>query len=647
MVIMSCSQICKSFDEKPILTDVSFHVQEHDKIGLIGVNGSGKTTLFKILTGQLSADSGTVHLSKNTSYSYVEQHVSLDDKKTLLDEALSQFEELIKIEKEIDRVNEQLMSNPKNRDELIKRQQSLLDIFERNDGLTYKSRTKAAILGLGFSEEDMNRPLSTFSGGQRSRVALLKMLLGKPSLLLLDEPTNHLDIKALSWLEEYLINYQGAYIVISHDRYFLDRVTTRTFEIDTHRLRMFDGNYTAYTQKRIKDREVESRHYENTMREIKRIEGIIEQQKRWNRERNIRTAESKQKMIDRLKKTLVKPDRPTDDISFSFPVKMESGFDVVTVRDVAKSFGNKLIFDNAETLIQKNERVFLLGENGCGKTTFMKILSGEYVPDSGYVGHGTNLMAGYYDQDLSGLDQNKDIISEIWDNYPKMTQTQVRNALAVFLLKGDDVYKSIASLSGGEKARVALLKLMLSGCNFLMLDEPTNHLDLRSREALEQALLDYTGTLLIVSHDRYFINKLADRILYMTPHKLLDFDGDYDYFNEHFDDLRPKEEQTSQGSLTQARPNLYKQRREAHAETVKLSGQLKRLEQQISDAESLTNELHERLSDPQNASDYQLIIDTTQQLEEVGSQLEKLYEDWESISDALEKAKEREAELEG
>ncbi|MBR6407247.1 MAG: ABC-F family ATP-binding cassette domain-containing protein [Clostridia bacterium] len=645
MVILSCSQICKSFDEKPVLTDVSFHVEERDKIGLIGVNGSGKTTLFKILTGLLQADNGSAHFSKNISYSYVEQHISLDEKKTLLDEALGQFSDLIETEKELEEINKRLSGSYSGRDELIARQHALMEKFTSNDGLTYRSRTKAAILGLGFSEEDMQRPLSTFSGGQRSRVALLKMLLGRPSLLLLDEPTNHLDIKALSWLEEYLINYQGAFIVISHDRYFLDRVTNRTFELDGCRLRMFDQSYSGYVKNRDKDREIQARHYENTMREIKRIEGIIEQQKRWNRERNIRTAESKQKMIDRLKKTLVRPDRPTDGISFSFPVKIESGFDVITVRELSKSFGGKMIFDNAEAVIQKNERVFLLGENGCGKTTFMKLIKGDYVPDSGYIGRGANLTIGYYDQDLSGLDQNKDVISEIWDSYPKMTQTEVRSALAVFLFKGDDVFKRVGDLSGGEKARVALLKLMLSGCNFLMLDEPTNHLDLRSREALEQALLDYTGTLLIVSHDRYFINKLADRILYMTPHALLDFDGDYDYFNEHFERIAPEEKQEKKPAGKAQKQNLYLLRREAHSETVRLSGALKRLESRISDSERLIGELQNKLSDPENAADYQLIMESTGQLENETARLNGMYEEWESISGELEKAEQNEKEL--
>lgn len=628
MVYLSCSRISKYFGERRLFDNISFHVADNDKIGLTGVNGSGKTTLFKIITGQLQPDEGQVHISKDIKVGYMEQHVCTDESKTIYSEILSVFDHLIEAEKQLEQIAQQLHDGTGDIDSLIKLQQEKLEWFEANGGLTYKSRARSAALGLGFDESELDRSVSQLSGGQKSKLSLAKLLLCNARLLLLDEPTNHLDIKSVEWLEEYLREYTGCFIVISHDRYFLDKITNQTMEITNNKLHLFTGSYSDYIVQRDKDRDIEQRHYENTMREIKRIEGIVEQQRRWNRERNIKTAESKLKQIERLKKGLVKPEKIDDSIRFNFELKCESSYDVVMTDELSKSYGDKQIFSNASMLIQKAERVFLIGDNGCGKTTFLKILAGRLTPSTGSVRFGSNVCVGYYDQTLADLDISKDVITEIWDAYPKMTQTQVRNALAIFLFKGDDVYKKISELSGGERAKIALLKLMLSGCNLLLLDEPTNHLDIYSREALEQALIGYPGTLLMVSHDRYFINKLADRIIYMEKGCLQSFDGDYEYYQQHY---IPSAIQ-SDDKESKPKLSLNKQRRELEARRRKAALELSRLEKEIDEIEKQLEQNQAKLNDDEVMSNYEMLLETNNAIEAFNASLEQLYVQWEQMS---------------
>ena len=555
---------------------------------------------------------------------------------TVYEEVLRGFNNLIQMENQLDIIAQDIHNGKSDINILIKKQQELLERYELLGGLTYKNRIKSAIVGMGFSKEDLDRQVSTLSGGQKSKISLVKMLLSNSKFLLLDEPTNHLDIDSVQWLEDFLISYQGAFIVISHDRYFLDRVTKKTLELSNGKLRMFNGCYSEYLKEKVRTREIEEHHYENTMREIKRIEGIIEQQRRWNREKNIRTAENKQKMVDRLKATLVKPEKEESGIRFNFEIKEESGEDVIIAENLSKSFGEKLIFSGADLHIQKTERVFLLGPNGCGKTTLLKILAGQLIQDTGYIRRGTGLMSGYYDQTLAGLNMQNDVISEVWNAYPKLTQTQVRNALAVFLFTGDDVFKQISSLSGGERARIALLKLMLSGCNFLLLDEPTNHLDAASREALEQALMSYPGTLLMVSHDRYFINRLADRILYMEKGKLLDFDGDYDYFKQHY--IPQQIENNTELKNDKPKVNIYKLKKENESLIRRTMGQISRLEEDISQQEKKISSLQLKLSTPQIAADYEQICQINSELDEENKTLDDMYVQWEELSEQLKNA---------
>ncbi len=526
MVYLSATNVSKAFGEETLFENVSFHVEEHDKIGLVGANGAGKTTLFKMIIGQMEPDTGGVYVNRD-AIGYMEQYACLDDGRTVLEEALSGFWKFRRMEEELHSLTAAL---DKAGDDagLIERQQFLTEQYAAQGGLTYQSRVRAALLGLGFAPEDLERPLSSLSGGQRSKVSLARLLTCDAKLLLLDEPTNHLDIRSVGWLEDFLKAYDGAYLVISHDRYFLDQVTKKTFELEHGHLRMYGGGYSEYLLRKQEDREVLQHQYDSQMREIKRIEGIIAQQRQWNREKNIKTAESKQKMVDRLRGQLVKPEAELSAIRFAFNVLPGGGNDVLLAEELSKRFGEKKLFEHAKLHIRNGERVFLLGENGCGKTTLLRIITGQLPSDSGFLRLGVGIKAGYYDQNLEGLNYDKDVIHEVWDKYPQMTQTQVRNALAVFLFTGDDVFKPMRALSGGERARVALLKLMLSKANFLLLDEPTNHLDIASREALESALLGYEGTLLMVSHDRYFINKLADRVLVMKENGIEECIGNYD-----------------------------------------------------------------------------------------------------------------------
>lgn len=634
MIVLSGNDISVSFGGETLFHDVNFRLEENGRAGLVGVNGCGKTTLMHVINGRQEAETGGISKAAGIKLGCMEQYVIRDDNITLYDEVLEIFRPLIDAENELADIAVAIDTGDHS-EQTLSRQMQLQERFEREGGLTYKSMTCSALVGLGFSEDDFNKPISVMSGGQKSKAQLAKLLLSGSNILLLDEPTNHLDITACEWLEKFLTEYKGAYIVISHDRYFLDKVTDTTFEIENRTLREYKGNYTRYLELKAEAREAQQRVYDRTVKEINRIEGIVEQQKRWGQEHNFITAASKQKQADRLKETLEKPEDLPEAIKFTFRAKEGGANDVLIAKGLSKSFDGTVVFTNAELDIKKNTTTFILGENGCGKTTLLKILTGEYQADSGEYKFGNNIQFGYYDQAQTDLDPSKTVIDEVWDRYPGMTQTQVRSALAQFLFKGDDVFKNVGKLSGGEKARVSLLKLMLSKANMLLLDEPTNHLDIHSREALENALASYGGTLLIVSHDRYLINKLADRIVWLGKTGTVNIDGNYDRYIE-LKEAKAQSEQAVQVKAAEGKKNDYKERKERESTLRKLSGALKRCEQAIDEIGLKTAELAQQMSQPEIATDYEKTSALAQEIEALKEKEEALTAEWMELSEQIE-----------
>lgn len=634
MIVLSGNDISVSFGGETLFHDVNFRLEENGRAGLVGVNGCGKTTLMHVINGRQEAETGGISKAAGIKLGCMEQYVIRDDNITLYDEVLEIFRPLIDAENELADIAVAIDTGDHS-EQTLSRQMQLQERFEREGGLTYKSMTCSALVGLGFSEDDFNKPISVMSGGQKSKAQLAKLLLSGSNILLLDEPTNHLDITACEWLEKFLTEYKGAYIVISHDRYFLDKVTDTTFEMENRTLREYKGNYTRYLELKAEAREAQQRVYDRTVKEINRIEGIVEQQKRWGQEHNFITAASKQKQADRLKETLEKPEDLPEAIKFTFRAKEGGANDVLIAKGLSKSFDGTAVFTNAELDIKKNTTTFILGENGCGKTTLLKILTGEYQADSGEYKFGNNIQFGYYDQEQTDLDPSKTVIDEVWDRYPGMTQTQVRSALAQFLFKGDDVFKNVGKLSGGEKARVSLLKLMLSKANMLLLDEPTNHLDIHSREALENALASYGGTLLIVSHDRYLINKLADRIVWLGKTGTVNIDGNYDRYIE-LKEAKAQSEQAVQVKAAEGKKNDYKERKERESTLRKLSGALKRCEQAIDEIGLKTAELAQQMSQPEIATDYEKTSALAQEIEALKEKEEALTAEWMELSEQIE-----------
>lgn len=634
MIVLSGNDISVSFGGETLFHDVNFRLEENGRAGLVGVNGCGKTTLMHVINGRQEAETGGISKAAGIKLGCMEQYVIRDDNITLYDEVLEIFRPLIDAENELADIAVAIDTGDHS-EQTLSRQMQLQERFEREGGLTYKSMTCSALVGLGFSEDDFNKPISVMSGGQKSKAQLAKLLLSGSNILLLDEPTNHLDITACEWLEKFLTEYKGAYIVISHDRYFLDKVTDTTFEMENRTLREYKGNYTRYLELKAEAREAQQRVYDRTVKEINRIEGIVEQQKRWGQEHNFITAASKQKQADRLKETLEKPEDLPEAIKFTFRAKEGGANDVLIAKGLSKSFDGTVVFTNAELDIKKNTTTFILGENGCGKTTLLKILTGEYQADSGEYKFGNNIQFGYYDQAQTDLDPSKTVIDEVWDRYPGMTQTQVRSALAQFLFKGDDVFKNVGKLSGGEKARVSLLKLMLSKANMLLLDEPTNHLDIHSREALENALASYGGTLLIVSHDRYLINKLADRIVWLGKTGTVNIDGNYDRYIE-LKEAKAQSEQAVQVKAAEGKKNDYKERKERESTLRKLSGALKRCEQAIDEVGLKTAELAQQMSQPEIATDYEKTSALAQEIEALKEKEEALTAEWMELSEQIE-----------
>ncbi len=630
MLLLNGSDINKSFSDETLFENVSFNVYDKDKIGFVGVNGAGKSTLFKIITGEVEYDSGDLSKSREAKIGYLEQHPVSDSTRTVMEEILTVFSEVTAVEEQLAGVQSDLENHNGDMNALISRQAALQERFMALDGTHYKSRIRSVLTGLGFSEDVFEMPLGNLSGGQKTRIALCKILLSDTNLLLLDEPTNHLDIDSVEWLEEFLDNYKGAFIVISHDRFFLDRITNKTFEIENKHFRSYDGSYSEYIAQREIERLSEQRDYDWKVREIHRLEEVVEQQRRWKHKKNKKThtLDNTRKMIERLEKTLVEPEKAPKSMRFHFKACQGGANNVLVTENLGMRFGENELFRGVDIRIKKGEKVFLLGPNGCGKTTLLKILMGQLEQVCGEYKIGDNIFVGYYDQFKENLNRDKTVINEIWDEYPELTQTDVRSALALFLFQGDDVFKDIRALSGGELARVELTKLLLQKVNFLIMDEPTNHLDIASREALESALYDYDGTMLMVSHDRYFINKLADRILYLTQDGIAAFDGNYDDYLENRQVLRTAEKPEEK---VEEKGRDYKERKRQEAEKRKILNRYAKVEELIDTTEKKIAELETAYDDPGIASDYEKLGEISGQIDALKGELDGLMEEWESL----------------
>ena len=634
MPLLAVSNIKKSFVERTLFEGMSFEIDASDKVGLVGANGCGKTTLFNILSKRDVPDEGSVYISRDAVIGTMQQHTD-DGENTLFESVLSVFGYLEQIERKLDEINAELERGEGNINALIAKQHRLNEEYELRGGLTYKSRARAAALGLGFTEDDLSRPMSSFSGGQRNKVQLARLLLSEANLLLLDEPTNHLDIESVEWLEDFLRSYRKAFIVISHDRYFLDKVTDKTIEIKDRTIYATNGNYSRHIEKRATDREIQMRQYLNTQKEIRRIYGIVEQQRRWGQERNFVTAASKLKQIERLKATLVEPERDLATVHFGFSAREISGNDVLMAHGIRKSYGDKHVLNGIDLHVLKGERIFIVGANGCGKTTLLRILARTERPDAGYFNFGANVEAAYYDQTLSQLNDGNTVLNEAWDDhYLTMTQTQIRSTLAAFLFRGDDIEKKVGCLSGGEKARLQLLKLMLSKANLLLLDEPTNHLDIASREALERALENYGGTMIVVTHDRYLINRLADKVLYMDNGVVSEHIGGYDELMEDLE--RKKVETVVEADAQRPRQNDYRAQKERQSAINRQKGEVRRSEERITALEGEIAAMEKELAKPTVASDYKKAGELSAKIDSRRAELNGLYEAWDEAQRKLD-----------
>ena len=638
-MILSCQGISKSFGEKVILEDVSFHIEEREKAALIGNNGAGKTTLLRIIMEEIHADAGQVVLAKDKRIGYLAQYQDVQGHLSVYEELLSTKQYIIDMEERL-RAMEVQMKNASGEelDRLMNSYTRLTHEFELENGYAYKSELMGVLNGLGFTEEDFTKQVATLSGGQKTRVALGKLLISKPDILLLDEPTNHLDMESIAWLETYLLNYPGAVFIVSHDRYFLDKVVTKVIEIDAGQVRMYAGNYSAYAEKKAQLRDAQYKAYLNQQREIKHQEAVIVKLKSFNREKSIKRAESREKMLNRIQR-IDKPIEVQSQMRLSLEPRVVSGNDVLTVEDLAKSFPQQKLFSNISFQIKRGERVALIGNNGTGKTTMLKILNGLLDADAGSFSLGAKVQIGYYDQEHHVLHAEKTIFEEISDTYPTLTETQIRNMLAAFLFTGDDVFKVISSLSGGERGRVSLAKLMLSEANFLILDEPTNHLDIASKEILEEALNSYTGTVLYVSHDRYFINQTATRILDLTNQSVVNYIGDYDYYLEKKEELTEKYAPTAQEATEEAKEETpsegkltWQQQKEEQARKRKQENELKKVEKRIEELETRDKEIDDTLVLPDVCTNVGRCAELSREKDKIQAELEELYEKWEELA---------------
>ena len=668
-MILACKNITKSYGTDVILNQVSFHINEREKAAIVGINGAGKSTLLKIIMGELAADEGEVILAKDATIGYLAQHQELSSESTIYDEMLTVKADVIRLEENIRSLERQMKEvDGEELTRLLNTYTRLTHEFEHKNGYAYKSEVVGILKGLGFTQEEFTKPITTLSGGQKTRVALGKLLLSTPDLILLDEPTNHLDMESIAWLENFLVNYSGAVVVVAHDRYFLDKVVTKVVELEGSKAVMYEGNYTAFAQKKEAQRETVLRHYFNQQREIKRQEEVIAKLRSFNREKSIKRAESREKMLEKVER-IEKPAQVNSRMDIRLEPHVISGNDVLTVKGLSKAFGLNLLFENINFEIKREEKVAIIGNNGTGKTTLLKIINGLEPADSGEIRLGTRVKIGYYDQEHQVLDPKKTIFEEIQDEYPHMNDTAIRNTLAAFLFTNDDVFKLIGSISGGERGRVSLAKLMLSEANLLILDEPTNHLDITSKEILENAIRSYTGTVLYVSHDRYFINRTATRILDLTAHSLVNYIGNYDYYLEKKADVERAQLGTAsapagaalsqtadrnvrnlrinqstgsaQGTIwSAAKPQtqsegklVWQQQKEEQARIRKHQNDLKKLENEIQSLEARNQEIDELLTREEVFTDPERLMELNKEKQETETRLEQLMEKWEEMAE--------------
>ena len=639
-MILACHNLSKAFGDQVIVKSGSFHIEEREKAALIGLNGAGKSTILKMIVKELDADSGEVVLTKGKTIGYLSQHQELNTQNTIIEELKTARIDLIELEKQIRTM--ELEMKHLHGDTLETRLHSyhlLTERFEQQNGYAFQSELIGVLKGLGFSESDFSKNVATLSGGQKTRVALGKLLLTKPDVLLLDEPTNHLDMNSISWLENYLINYNGAVLIVSHDRYFLNRVVTKVIEIEHGNILMFQGNYAAFAEKKKLIREAKLKEYLNQQQEIKHQEAVIEKLRSFNREKSIKRAESREKMLDKMER-IEKPLEDRNDFHFSLEPSCISGNDVLSVENLSKAFGSHKLFQNVFFEVKRGEHIAVIGDNGTGKTTLLKILNEVLPPDEGCFRLGSKVKIGYYDQEHHVLHMDKTIFDEISDAYPTMTQTTIRNTLAAFMFTGDDVYKQIRDLSGGERGRVSLAKLMLSEANFLILDEPTNHLDIASKEILEKALNDYSGTILYVSHDRYFINQTATRIMELVNGSFVNYIGNYDYYLEKKDALTAaytiqKEDVSSSAQTADTSDTKldWKAQKEAQAKERKRQNDLKKIEEKISTLESRDAEIDVEMSNPEVFTNSVKCQELSLEKANIMQELEQLYEQWEELAE--------------
>lgn len=633
MSILQVQNISKSFGTHVLFEGVSFQIAENDRVGLIGPNGCGKTTLLSILNQESEPDSGTVIVSRNCRCESIAQIMDADFEGSLYEIALNARTDLIGMENDISILERRLETETENRDRLIRRMCDLRDRFESEGGLTYRSRARSTLMGLGFEPEELERPYKSFSGGEIRKAHLARLLLSEPNLLILDEPTNHLDILSTEWLEGYLSEYRGAIITVSHDRTFLDKVTSRTLEIRNRRLTETVGNYSKHLELQLDSDKAAERRYTRMLKEIHRLEGVIEQQRRWNQQRNYVTIASKQKQIDRLREDLVPPERKPDTIRFRFSVDVPPTNEIVRAEKLEKSFGGRTVFQNVSFLIKNGEHVCLIGENGCGKTTLLKMLLGYEKTDGGMSHIGDSVRWGYYSQDTSESVDDKTVFYRIYDRFPRMDPKEIKNALAAFLFRGEEIGKKVSDLSGGELARIRLLELMLSHRDTLFLDEPTNYLDIASREQLEDAITDFPGTCLVVSHDRYFIDRIADRILILTEDGISEFSGDWDEYVQICQQNRQKRRKKDPGA--KKTENAYLAGKEQRSAANRVKALFRNLERQIQVLEKQISEYEDRLKDPGVVSDYLKSGETAEALEQAQKQHEELLAEWIELEEEI------------
>ncbi len=643
-MLLACSHVDKKFNDVPLFSDVTFHINEMERVALVGSNGAGKTTLLRIIAGELTADSGEITTAKDKTIGYLPQQLGYHSENSIYEELLEVKSEIVELDHSIRNMEKQMQHvSGKELESLLEKYHRLQTEFEAKEGYTCKSQIMGIINGLGFGGKDMDQCINTLSGGQRTRVALGKLLLLEPDLLILDEPTNHLDLPSIQWVENYLSNYKGGVLIVSHDRYFLDRIAEKVVEIEHGKAISFTGNYSAYAEKKEQLRHIQLKEYENYIRNVKHQEEVIEKLRSFNREKSIKRAESREKMLEKMT-PVEKPVEAQKTMHFELTPEKTSGNDVLYVDDFSKSFGEKHLFEHISFDIHRGERAAIIGKNGTGKTTLLKILCELEAADSGIAKLGTNVEIGYYDQEHNVLHDDKTIFDEIHDDYPDLNNTRIRNVLAAFLFTGDDVYKKISLLSGGEKGRVSLAKLMLSKANFLLLDEPTNHLDIESKEILEEALNQYTGTVLYVSHDRYFINKTATRIMELTEHKLLSYQGNYSYYLEkketmekiYLDAVDPSSPE--QKTESEAKIN-WKEQKEREAYRRKIENNYKNAENKIQDLEEQIEKVDEETALPEYASDVAKLTELTRKKDALEAELNTALTEWETYAEELEALK--------